>query len=1037
METLDPSYARARPHLTEAEAASIVRGHWDRDATARELSSERDRVFEITSATHPPTVLKISNLLEAPATLDDQVAAVEALVHGGFPFRVPAPVPTDDGATRLQVSLETGAHWARLVEHLGGVPLDRVRPHGPHVLSEIGRLVGALDRGLAGFDATSADRDMVWDLRGARALIESHLDSVAEAEGGALLRSVLARYDAFVAPRADELPRSFIHNDANPSNLRVEPGAPGSPPVLLGIVDFGDAIRSWTVADLAVACAYAGLDRADPVGVFARVARGYVSQRDVSEAEADVLFELARLRLALSVTVAAVRAGQEPDNPYLVASQAAAWRALERLAELPPELARYRLREACGHPPCPATTRVVRALRAAAPGAAPILDPDPRSTPILTIDLSIESGDDGGPFDPTDHVALRRVVFDRMRDAGVPIGIGRYDEVRWWYTGDAFRTPAPDGEEWRTIHLGIDLFAGPGTPVRAPLAGRIASVADNAERLDYGPTLIVEHELADEGGAPVRFWTLYGHLDPAMLEEARPGRAVAAGDSLGSVGAPPRNGDWAPHLHFQIIVDRLGYDGTFPGVAAPGQRDVWLALSPDPNAMLAIPGETRAPRPEPGPALLAARAARIGPSLRLSYRRPLHIVRGRGTRLFDAAGQPFLDCVNNVAHVGHAHPRVSAAACRQMGLLNTNTRYLHDAILTYAERLSALFPQPLSVCFFVCSGTEANELALRMARTRTGKVGAVVLDAAYHGNSSSVVNLSPYKFDGPGGKGTRPWVRVAPMPDAYRGRYRGDGADVGTRYAAHVAESVAALEREPTWFGDRPPGAAAFFHESLLSCGGQIPLPPGFLGAAYDAARAAGAVCVADEVQVGFGRVGTHFWAFEEHDVVPDIVTLGKPIGNGHPLGAVVTTPDIARSFDNGMEYFNTFGGNPVSCAVGLAVLDVIEEEGLRENALRAGRHLLGRLEELMMRHPAIGDVRGRGLFVGIELVEDRETRVPAPEYADGLVQRMRERGVLLSTDGPDHNVIKIKPPLVFSERDADLLASRLDEVLSETAFRR
>ena len=361
-----------------------------------------------------------------------------------------------------------------------------------------------------------------------------------------------------------------------------------------------------------------------------------------------------------------------------------------------------------------------------------------------------------------------------------------------------------------------------------------------------------------------------------------------------------------------------------------------------------------------------------------------------------------------------------------MAVLNTNTRYLHDSLTEYARRLAATLPDPLGVCFFVCTGSEANELALRMARTHTGRQGMVVLEGGYHGNTSSLVQLSSYKFDGPGGVGPPPWVASVPMPDGYRGRYRSSDPDCGARYAEEVGRAVEAL-------GGRPAG---FLFESILSCGGQIVLPEGFLRGAFERVRAAGGVCIADEVQVGFGRAGSSFWAFEEHGVVPDIVTLGKPIGNGHPLAAVVTTPEIADSFNNGMEYFNTFGGNPVSCRIGLAVLDVIEEEGLREHARRVGERLLAGLKGLVERHPIVGDARGTGLFQGIELVTDRESLDPAPRHATYLVERMRARGILLSTDGPLHNVVKIKPPLVFDEADADRLVETLDEVLEEDALR-
>jgi 4-aminobutyrate aminotransferase-like enzyme len=381
--------------------------------------------------------------------------------------------------------------------------------------------------------------------------------------------------------------------------------------------------------------------------------------------------------------------------------------------------------------------------------------------------------------------------------------------------------------------------------------------------------------------------------------------------------------------------------------------------------------------------------------------------------------------VNNVAHVGHCHPRVAEAIRRQSAVLNTNTRYLHPVLAEYAERLAACLPSPLSVCFFVCSGSEANELALRLARTHTGREDVVVVDHAYHGNTSSLVSMSPYKFNGPGGRGAPPWVHTVVMPDPYRGPHRGRDTATGRRYAEYVREAIADAGR-----GGRQ--VAAFFAEAIISGGGHIEPPPGYLRDAYAYARAAGAVCVADEVQVGFGRVGTHFWAFEAQGVVPDIVTMGKPIGNGHPIGAVVTTPEIASSFANGMEYFNTFGGNPVSCYAGLAVLDVLQGEGLQEHARVTGAELVAGFRGLQERHALMGDVRGRGLVLAIELVRDRTTLEPAPRHAAYVVERMRERGILLSTEGPLHTVIKMKPPLAFTRADAQRLVRELDETLRE-----
>ncbi|MEE8146188.1 MAG: aminotransferase class III-fold pyridoxal phosphate-dependent enzyme, partial [Longimicrobiales bacterium] len=590
---------------------------------------------------------------------------------------------------------------------------------------------------------------------------------------------------------------------------------------------------------------------------------------------------------------------------------------------------------------------------------------------------------------------------------------------------DAFASADGERHEQRTVHLGVDVFLEAGSAVLAPIAGKVHSFHNNADPLDYGPTIILEHE--PDGGP--RFFTLYGHLSEDSLDGLNKGAEVERGEELARLGDITVNGGWPPHLHFQIMTDLLDMEGTFPGVAAPSQRDVWLSLSPDPGLLLDLPEGSRAPR-EPSPqGIAAARGRVLGPSLSLSYAEPLHIVRGWKQHLFDSEGQAYLDCVNNVCHVGHSHPHVVDAIRRQAAVLNTNTRYLHERLTRYAERLTATLPEPLEVCYFVNSGSEANELALRLANTCTGRTDVVVVDGAYHGNTGACVDISPYKFDGPGGRGAPPHVHKVIMPDDYRGPYRREDPERGSRYAEHVAEALATAH-------DRSGGAAAFICESLLGCGGQIELPPGYLEAAFRHTRDAGAVCITDEVQVGFARVGTHFWGFETQGVVPDIVTMGKPIGNGHPLGAVVTAREIAEAFDNGMEYFNTFGGNPVSCAAGLAVLDVIEEEGLQEHALRVGTHLKSRLAALQERHPVLGDVRGRGLFLGIELVRDPASREPAGDAAFYVVGRMKDHGILLSTDGPDHNVIKIKPPLPFSEEDADRVVAVMDKVLAEDAVR-
>lgn len=400
---------------------------------------------------------------------------------------------------------------------------------------------------------------------------------------------------------------------------------------------------------------------------------------------------------------------------------------------------------------------------------------------------------------------------------------------------------------------------------------------------------------------------------------------------------------------------------------------------------------------------LEARKRLLGRNLSVAYRNPVKIVRGEMQYLYDDEGRRYLDAYNNVAHVGHCHPRVVAAGVEQMRTLNTNTRYLHDLILEYAEQLTATLPSALSVCYFVNSGSEANELALRLARAHTKARDLIVLEHAYHGNTTTMIAISPYKHDGPGGSGPPEWVHKVPLDESQR-----------------VSEAVARVRAEGR-------DLCGFIAESMPSVAGQIILPRDYLKEAYKTVRAAGGVCIADEVQTGYGRIGTHFWAFEHYDVVPDIVALGKPIGNGHPIGAVITTPEIAESFNNGMEFFSTFGGNTVSCAIGLAVLQVVQEEQLQQHAQDVGNHLLEGLKELQRPHEIIREVRGSGLFIGVELVKDDQ---PATQQAETIVNHMRDEGILLGTDGPHHNVLKIRPPMPFSHADADLLLAVLGRAI-------
>ena len=404
----------------------------------------------------------------------------------------------------------------------------------------------------------------------------------------------------------------------------------------------------------------------------------------------------------------------------------------------------------------------------------------------------------------------------------------------------------------------------------------------------------------------------------------------------------------------------------------------------------------------------------------LTYDRPLHLVRGRGAWLYDADGRAYLDCYNNVPVVGHSHPRVVEAIARQAATLNTNARYLHGSALELAERLIDTMPEELDTVMLVNSGSEANDLAWRLATTVTGGTGGLVTDFAYHGVTTAVADLSPEEWAndamGP------PNIETVPAPDGYRGRYRREQPDWTTRYAEHVAEAVAVLAER----GVRP---AAMFVDSGFTSDGIFAPPAAYLQDAVRRWREAGGLFVADEVQSGFGRPGSHLWGFDVYGVVPDVVTLGKPMGNGHPVAAVVTRADIVDRFAGETEWFSTFGGNPVACEASLAVLDVLEQEGVQRNAAEQGSWIEGALEELMARHEVIGDVRSFGLLIGVELVRDRYTREPAIAETGVVLNAMREDGVLVGTTGRQGNVLKIRPPLVITREESEVLISTLDRV--------
>lgn len=1007
--------------FTPALAAQIALHHYGIHAVATRLDGEFDANFRLDAVDGRRFLLRVSPPDELRSNIDLQCAVLARLAQSPAAPFVQRLIPTMDADPFCAIdSIDSvkGRRFARLLSWLDGRLMAQVRPQLPELLTSLGRMLGTVDAALVGFDHAGAHRELKWDLSKA-GWIDADADLIDDADRRAIVQRHLAHYSSAVQPALAGLRRAVIHNDANDYNVLVS--GTGYDARATGLIDFGDALFAPVVCNLAIAMAYVMLDKPDPLASAAHLARGYQAAFPLTAAEIEVLYPLAVMRLCVSVVNSARRKRESPDDAYVLVSEAPAWRTLARVQQEHPRLAHYKLRQACGLEPAPHAPKVCQWLQAHASEAASVVAPDVRTAPALVFDLSAGNLDLGLPDTHDTPEKLSRLLFERMKAEGAVAGIGRHDEARLIYKSEDFGTQGENGIEYRTVHLGLDLFQPAGSPVFAAFDGVVHSFANNPARLDYGPCIILQHA-AGEG---VVFYTLYGHLSRESLDGLRAGVKIQRGQRLATIGDFSVNGDWPPHLHFQIITDLLDYNGTFPGVARASDRAVWRSLCPDPNIVVGVPAE-RFPPPQATTAeIVDERRRRIGHNLSISYRHPLHIVRGEGQCLFDADGRRYIDFYNNVPHVGHNHPHVVRAVQRQLAVLNTNTRYLQAELTRYARRLTERMPGDLKVCFFVASGSEATELSLRLARACTRQRDLIVGEGAYHGHTSTLIDISPYKAEGPGGAGLPDWVHKADAPDVYRGKYRREDAAAGLHYAQDVQRIIDAIHAQGR-------GLCGFIIESVPSVCGQIVLPDGYLPAVYASVRAAGGVCIADEVQTGFGRLGTHFWAFERYGVMPDIVALGKPIGNGFPMGAVITTPAIAAAFDNGMEFFSTFGGSTAACAVGNAVLDVIEREGLQANALRVGDALAAQLRALVARHPIIGDVRGGGLMLGVELVDDRDLLAPAARQAAYIADRMQQRGLLIGTDGIHHNILKIRGPLCLTLGDVEVFVRVLDAVLGE-----
>jgi len=969
--------------------------------TLKKLNSERDKNFIININNRSTYVLKISNPEESINLLKLQDFVLKKLdkrsnVRNFIPKKIHLSIKI------YKDELDRVCN-VRILNFIKGKMYAEVN-HNKKLEDSLGILLGHLSKELQNLNSPYAFRKFEWDPSNILWINKEII--LFKGNNKEIILKNLQEHNIFVKKNLDKLRFSLTHGDANNYNLIVNKNK------VSGLLDYGDMIFAPTINDLAISLSYALMNKDDIYSTLKNIIVSYQKIFHITFDEIFSLMTLVKARLTITVVMAEKQRKKFPDNKYLSISEKDAWKLLYKLDLINPYLLIFLIRVFCNFPISKNYESVNNFIKKNK--FSSILDTDlNQKNKSIIIFASNSLFTKNYVHKP---IQLTKKINAYLKNNDSQIGIGLYQEKRNVYQGSNYISQL-NSKSRRDIHMGIDIFAKAGTNIRAPLDGNVFILKDNSFEYDYGPTVVLEHKINNSE----KFYTIYGHLSKKCLKILNVGKRINKGEIIAEIGNYPINGNWPPHLHFQIAIDMMGEKENFPGVSEDILLDLWSKISPDPNLILGIPNSFF-DNNENAKNLLLKRNSLIGKSLSISYKKPLHMLEAKNQYFYDDKGREYLDCINNISHVGHSHPKIHSAMVQQNLKLNTNTRYLYKIMNDYSKKLLSKFPKQLDTVFFVCTGSEANDLAYRIAQNYTNSQDVLVMDNAYHGHTNSLIDLSPYKFKGKGGLGKKNYVHIASMPDGLRGKWNYSEKNWIKKYIYQVKSTVDAIYKNNKTL-------SCFFVESILSCGGQIILPPNYLKEVFKIIRKKNALCIVDEVQTGFGRVGNHFWGFEEHGIIPDIVTLGKPMGNGHPIAAVVTTRKIANKFNNGMEYFNSFGGNPVSCSIGNAVLDIIENEKLQKHAKITGDYFIQSLNKIKSNFPKfISEVRGRGLFLGVDLINNINKN-PNEKLAASIINKMRQRGILLSTDGPYHNVIKIKPPMTFNKDNVDLVCFELNNI--------
>ncbi|OPA95997.1 hypothetical protein BFW86_00860 [Pseudomonas fluorescens] len=950
------------PYVGPDQAAQLLEQHYGLAGTLQSLGSQQDLNYKVDSA-RGRFVLKICHGDYAALELQAQHAALKHLRA----VRVPRVIESLAGEELLTLTVDGRTLHLRVLDYIDGQPLTHLPHLGREVIAGFGELCGRMSLALAEFTHPGLDRTLQWDPRHAGELITHLLATLENLPHRDALEQVAEQVATRIRPLAERLPWQAVHMDITDDNVVWQRDAQRHWQIQ-GVIDFGDLVHTWRIADLSVTCA-ALLHHAegDPFAILPAIQACH-AVTPLQREELLALWPLVVARAAVLVLSSQQQQRLDPHSTYLLKNAEHEWEIFQVATSVPFELMEAAILSGVGEVPVPMASQ----------DFAPLL-PGLVGQTFALIDLGVlsphfEAGNWEAP-------GIDRQLLDEAA-AVHGLAASRYGQYR------LSRTRPDSADEPDTFALHVELHLPHGTVVEAPFAGTLRQAADG----------LVSVQGAE---ASVRLWGVKTRLNP--------GSFLVKGQVLGEVHAP-------------LIVQLCRADLEPPLFCTPSRALAWQTLCPSPAALLGLACDAE---PELDPAaLLARRDASFARSQKHYYVDPPRIERGWRNHLIDMQGRSYLDMLNNVAVLGHGHPRMAAVAARQWSLLNTNSRFHYAAIAEFSERLLALAPKGMDRVFLVNSGTEANDLAIRLAWAYSGGRDMLSVLEAYHGWSVAADAVSTSIADNPQALSSRPdWVHPVTAPNTYRGEFRGqDSAPDYVRSVEHNLAKIAASKRQ----------LAGFICEPVYGNAGGISLPPGYLQQVYGLVRAQGGVCIADEVQVGYGRMGHFFWGFEEQGVVPDIITMAKGMGNGQPLGAVITRREIAEALEAEGYFFSSSGGSPVSCRIGMAVLDVMEEEKLWENAQVVGGHFKARLEALIDCHPLVGAVHGSGFYLGLELVRDRQTLEPATEETTRLCDRLRELGIFMQPTGDYLNILKIKPPMVTSKRSVDFFVDMLSKVLDE-----